>query len=161
MKNKKQRGQGRRLNNLLLELDNIKPFQKQTVDFEHFRMPCSKSFIESNKLSKKVKTQIIKKLVNMIEVFISNKPKRIDFCKVVLLIDEYYLYSSQIIIFYNKIYYDMFWKRDDAHQKWIKQDSQNSYLLSRGIETTLNETCYLEYSENSIITKLRFYGDVK
>ncbi len=160
MKNKKLRGQGRKLNNLLFELDNIKPFQKQTVDFECFRIPCSMSFIESSKLSAKAKTKIIKKLVNMTENFISDKPKEVDFCKVVLLIDEYYLYSSQIIIFYNKIYYDMFWKRDDVHQKWMKQDSQNSYLLSRGIETILSETCYLEYSENKYITTLRFYGDI-
>ncbi len=38
--------------------------------------------------------------------------------KVVAVIDELYLWNSQIIIFYDEKYYNDFWDRKDSYQTW-------------------------------------------
>lgn len=84
----------------------------------------------------------------------------------VAVIDVPYFCSSQIIIFYDKEYYDTFWDRNDNDQKWtVINNSKLSLAKERGIATDLTEIGYTEtlmdedgYYKN---TELWFYGDLK
>lgn len=92
------------------------------------------------------------------------KPKNLPFCKVVAVITVHRLWSSQIIIFYSKDYYDDFWNREGASQKWIPlHNNVQSFAKSRKIDTDLNEKGYLEiYIDDDFVSKsnLWFYGEL-
>lgn len=103
MDRKKQRGQGRRIKALLSRIDEWTPFQKQEQSFEHFHVLDS-SWIESPKTSSKIKTLFIKKWLDKTAEFIANKPQNLPFCKVAAVIDYPHLWSSQLVIFYDKDY---------------------------------------------------------
>ncbi len=163
MKYKKQRGQKRRLKELLDNINQIQPFQNTECKCEHFHVPCGK-FISSPKTSGKIKTAFCKVWLNKTSEIIKQKPDGISFCKVVAVIDEFDFWESQIIVFYDKDYYDSFWQRDSDKQIWspiVKQGM--SFVQKRHIESNLKEKGYYEVITDTDYNKktiLWFYGDV-
>lgn len=160
---KKQRGQKRKLNLLLNNIEQIVPFQDTCARYEHFHVPCG-TFIQSPKTSGKVKTAFCRAWLAKTAEIMAQKPQGISFCKVVSMIDVPHLWESQIIIFYDRAYYDSFWNRDSAEQTWIPIKSQHlSLAKGRGIESKLAEKGYVEticeddFSQKSV---LWFYGDI-
>lgn len=141
---KKQRGQYRKLNTLLKNIDSFVPFQRTNEGFEHFHVPSS-AFISSPKTYGKVKTAFCRKWLETTEKFIEQKPSELSFCKIVAVIDESDLWYSQIIIFYSKDYYDAFWKRKGPEVKLeLIKDKNISFIKSRNIKTHLFEKGYRE-----------------
>lgn len=164
MKYKKERGQSRKLNKLLSYVEEITPYNNTVKRFEHFHVPPS-PFISSPKTSGKNKTAFCKAWLEKTAKIIEQKPKSLPFCKVVALIDEYDLWASQIIVFYDEEYYNSFWERNTSYQTWIPlQSNKRSFLLERNINTTLNEKGYYQIinDEDTGIGKdiLWFYGDI-
>lgn len=92
------------------------------------------------------------------------KPDCLSFRKVVAVIDEFDLWESQIIIFYDKNYYNSFWSRTSGEQIWEPIENQGrSFIQERHIESTLKEKCYLETIDDFEYfhkTILWFYGDI-
>ena len=139
---KKQRGQGRKLKSLLGYIDDFIPFEETNNRYEHFHVPCSRSFINSPKTRVKIKTAFLRKWIETTEKFIENsKTMHLDFCKVVAIICEQDIWDSEIIIFYDNKYYDTFFIRNDECQTWTKVDSKNSFIKRHGINTDLSEIC--------------------
>ncbi len=66
-------------------------------------------------------------------------------------------WGSQIIIFYSKEYYDIFFKRNDEYQTWIEVDRRRSFIKEHRVTTLLTERCIKEtlidddYEENSFM----------
>ena len=139
---KKQRGQGRKLKALLNYIDEFTPFLETDGRYEHFHVPCSRSFINSPKTRAKIKTAFLRKWIETTEKFIEeSKTKKLPFCKVVGIIFEADLWDSEIIIFYDKNYYDTFFTRNDDCQTWTQIENKNSFIKQHGINTSLTEVC--------------------
>ncbi|MBP3555918.1 MAG: DUF3916 domain-containing protein, partial [Clostridia bacterium] len=88
----------------------------------------------------------------------------LPFCKVVAIINEGDLWESQIVIFYDKKYYESFWTRNTSEQTWtLIDDPTKSFIKKRNIKTQLNETGYLEIRSEIDSNKksaLWFYGEL-
>ncbi|MBR4029823.1 MAG: DUF3916 domain-containing protein [Clostridia bacterium] len=160
---KKQRGQKRKLKALLNNINEIRPFQNIDCKYEHFHVPCGQ-FVSLPKTRGRVKTVYCKAWLDKTAEMIAQKPCDIPFCKVIAVIDELDLSESQIIIFYDKNYYDSFWKRDSGEQIWtpIVKDSL-SFIQRRHIDSNLKEKGYYETITDIDFfykTRLWFYGDI-
>ena len=163
---KKQRSyirQKRKLKQLIRNIDMICPFNNTSRDCEHFHVP-SDMFIEREKTYDSIKSEFLKKWLDKTEKIIKQKPKELEFCKVIAMIDEPNYWSSQIIIFYDREYYNTFWDRNTEYQVWNEVDSKEiSFIKDRNIETNLLEKGYEEIicdEDFSYKSKLWFYGDV-
>lgn len=159
---KKVRGQKRKLKRLLQYIDDIHAYSDIASDFEHFHVPCGQ-WIESPKTSGKVKTQFIRKWLKKAEQIYDLKPVNIAFCRVVAIVNEPYFWSSQIIVFYDREYYDRFFVRNDSYQTWTSLDKNESLINQRKINCNLDEQGYLETineDEKVFKSKLWVYGDV-
>lgn len=141
---KKQRGQRRKLKVLLKEIDEITPLHDTSFAYDHFHVPGG-LFIDHPKTNGKIKTAFCRKWIQKAEEILAQKPKELPFCKVVAVIDTPYFSNSQIIIFYDKEYYDMFWERTGPEQIWKHIDDKNvSFVKERNIATNLLEKGYVE-----------------
>ena len=163
-KYKKQRGQRRKIKNLLFNIERITPFIDTDDRYEHFHVP-SDPFISSPKTSGKTKTTFCRAWLQKTAEIIDQKPKDIPFCKVVAVIDKGDLWESQIIIFYDEDYYNSFWERSSTEQTWLPIDSDTrSFSKERNIKTSLKEKAYIEILSDEDIqrkTVLWFYGENK
>ncbi len=163
MKHKKQRGQRKKIKNLLLNIAQITSFTNINNKYEHFHVPSDK-FISSPKTSGKIKTVFCRAWLQKTADIIEKKPKDIPFCKVVSVVDEGNLWESQIIIFYDEEYYNSFWERSSTEQKWLPIDfDKRSFAKERNIKTLLKEKGYIEILfEEGIQRKstLWFYGEI-
>ncbi len=157
---KKQRGQLRKLKNVCQSIGRFEPFTRTDEMYEHFHFPGD-FFIEAEKTSGKIQTKFCKKWLETAEKFISQKPEDIAFCKVVALICVPNFWSSQIIIFYDEQYYNSFWDRKDSYQTWTPIGERRSFCKERNIETSLQETGYLERLEDEEVyeSELWFYEE--
>lgn len=161
MKNKKVRGQKRKLNNLLRNIDGITPSFSFIGECEHFHVPCG-WWISEPKTSSKIETEFCKKWIEKARKIIDSKPQDQRFCKVVANIATPYFGSSQIIIFYDEHYYNTFFDRKGDYQVWIPVENY-SFVGSRGIDTDLNEKGYLEILHEDDYTskcEIWFYGEI-
>ena len=163
MKYKKERGQNRKLKTLTENIHLIAPFENTDIRYEHFHVP-SGSFISSPKTSGKVKTAFCKVWLQKAEEILKQKLSGLTFCKVVAIIDEGDLWASQIVIFYDKKYYESFWKRNTPEQTWtLIDDPTKSFIKKRNIKTQLKEIGYLETISEIDFNKksvLWFYGEI-
>lgn len=165
MNRKKQRGQTRKLKRMLRYMDEFVPFRyiHGEKEEEHFHVPGT-PWIESSKTAGKVKSIFVRKWLEKTSEFIKMKPAGLRFCKVVAVIDESYLWNSQIIIFYSEDYYKTFWDRNGPYQTWhFIEDKAKSFVKPRNIETDLMEKGYQEvYMDEDDIkkSKLWFYGEL-
>ena len=163
MKYKKQRGQKRKLNALLNNIEQVSPYKNTACQYECFRVP-SDQFISSPKTYGRIKTQFCRAWLDKTAEIVNQKPKHLSFCKVVAVIDEFDLWNSQIIVFYDKNYYDSFWERTSGEQIWQPISKKGkSFIKERNISSTLTEKGYVEIINDvdySHETKLWFYGDV-
>ncbi len=138
------------------------PYQNTNLIYEHFHVP-GEQWIESAKTSGKIKSIFVKKWLEKTVQIYNSKPKELPFCKVIAVVNEPYFWSSQIIIFYDKDYYDNFFDRNSGCQIWTPINNVISFLRQRNINCSLSEKGYTEtvYDEGSTITSnLWFYGDV-
>lgn len=161
MNNRKQRGQRRKLKKLLTNIDRFLPFTDVEDEYEHFHVP-STPWIEFPKTAGRIKTAFCRKWIEKTEEFISQKPSGLSFCKVVSVICYPNLWDSQIIIFYDKKYYNSFWDRKGPYQVWTRIENTKSFTKARGISTTLPETCYKEKiseDDETRISYLWYYGE--
>ena len=164
MKRKKQRGQKRKVKALLNNINQFTPlFEELPIGYDHFHVPCGE-FISAPKTSAKIKSAFCKAWLEKTAEIIEQKPDDIPFCKVVGLIDVPDFWQSQIIIFYDKDYYDTFWTRNSTEQTWTHiKDQTKSFVKARNIKTGLNEIGYTEIiSEPDFYKKseLWLYGDI-
>lgn len=165
MYNGKVRGQRRKLKKLLNNIEEIKAYQNLEFDmenkYEHFHVPCT-PWIERPKTYSKIKTAFCKVWIRKTEEIINTKPEGLQFCKVVCNICVPNLWDSQIIIFYDKDYYDSFWDRHGGYQDWSKIQGSSSLIKERWVTTNLKETGYIEtiIDEDSKYTSyMWFYGE--
>ena len=163
MRCKKQRGQKRKLKNLLKNTNQIYPFQDTNSRYEHFHVPCGQ-FISSPKTSGKIKTAFCQAWLDKTAQIIGQKPNTLPFCKIVAVIDCLDFWQSQIIIFYDENYYNSFWLRNSKEQTWDPiLDQGKSFIQDRHIKSVLKEKGYYEtINELDCIYKsiLWFYGDI-
>ncbi len=161
MRSKKVRGQRKKLDNLLKEIEHIKPAFNYEGEFEHFHVPCGFWLLEPT-VSSKVKTRFIKQWLHKTEQLIENKEPKDKFCKIVADIVYPYLWSSQIIIFYSEEYYNSFFERRGPYQTWIPITNR-SFVASRNIQTGITEKGYtelLEEDDGIVKSEIWFYGEI-
>lgn len=163
MNHKKQRGQRRKIKNLILNIEQITQLPNTNDRYEHFHVP-SDPFISSPKTSGKMKTEFCRAWLQKTSEIIEQKPKDMPFCRAVAVIDECDLWESQIIIFYDEDYYNSFWERSSVEQTWLPIDSDTRSLAKeRNIKTSLKEKGYIEILSDEDIQRksiLWFYGDI-
>ena len=97
MKNPKTRGQKRKLNRLLNDINKI-------------HVPCG-WWLSEPKTSSTVKTEFCKKWLDKTREIINSKPQNDKFCRIPADITSPYFWNSQIIIFYDENYYNNFFNR--------------------------------------------------
>ena len=136
----KERGQRRKWKKLRERIHTISDRAYLHTDqaYEHFHVP-SDPFLDSPKTSGKIKTAFCREWIGATERLIERKPADIGFCKVVCDLCLPELWASQIIIFYDKAYYDSFWERNNEDQRWIRCTPSRSLLAERNIQTDLPE----------------------
>lgn len=161
---KKSRGQERRFKALCRRIDEFVPYTETDRRYEHFHVPCD-GFWDHPKTSSKIKTAFCRKWLEITQKFISEKPADFDFCRVVAAIYPDRLWDSQIIIFYDREYYDCFFLRDDIpDETWTPiRDASRSFANARNIKTSLPERRYVHrYIENDSYAEdnLWFYGEI-
>lgn len=159
---KKQRGQKRKLNQLLKRINQFSLESNTDDTYEHFHVPCASSFIDSPKTRRKIKRKFCQIWLDKTQYFINSKPSNMEFCKVVCVISPNSLWNSQIIIFYDEQYYNSFWNRDNEYQSWIKITNK-SYKDNYMLNTSMNELGFVETindEDYSYIGELWFYGEV-
>ena len=160
----KSRGQRRRLDALCRRIGEFVPFSETDRRYEHFHVPCD-SFIDHPRTSPKIKTAFCRKWLEITQKFISEKPADFDFCRVAAAIYPDRLWDSQIIVFYDREYYDWFFTRDDIpNEIWTPiQDSAHSFANDRNIKTPLPERGYTHgYTEDDTYAEdeIWFYGEI-
>lgn len=165
MNKKKQRGQRRKLERLIRYLeDSTKNFPIPEDKYVHWHMPCAESFIDSIKTSRKIKTRAMQCMIDCTHHLYTIKPDTIEFCRVVCMIAYPYLWASQIIVFFNKEYFDNFFDRNSLEQSWTVI-SNKSMKGTRNLQTASNftEVGYLEEIHNDEKIhkcELWFYGEL-
>lgn len=160
----KVRGQQRKLKRLLKYIEEIEPYKfiNNSERFEHYHVPGD-VWIEMPKTSSKVKTKFCKAWIKKTEEILDAKPEGLEFCKVVCDICIPDLWNSQIIIFYDREYYDSFWNRHGEYQDWTRIDDGLSFAKERNIITKLKEIGFKEIihdEDKTYITHIWFYGEV-
>ena len=139
---KKIRGQKRRLNALLRQIDDLQiPAGRDDV-MKHLHVPSSQ-WIEMPKTSGKVKTEFCRKWISKTEEFVRQMADQEGFHRVVAVISYPELWNSEIIFFYDEEYYQSFWDRKGPYQTWTRLENR-SFAAERGIKTKLTESGYLE-----------------
>lgn len=123
-------------------MDAFIPFGRIGECCEHYHVPCCDSFIESRGLRESVRTAFLRKWLETAQRFIDRKPADLPFCRVVATVDIPAYGSSQIIIFYDKEYYEDFLDRSGCGQEWNRLDTKRSFKKERAIECGLEERCY-------------------
>ncbi len=104
----------------------------------------------------------MQKWLEKTEQIIKHKPKNNDFCKIVAGISTPDFWKSQIIVFYDEEYYNSFFDRQTAYQRWTPIKNR-SFIKERNIKCDLIEKGYIEilkdedYSRKS---ELWFYGEL-
>ena len=162
----KSRGQRRKFKSLLKYIDKIEGY-KDTDEinkwgFEHFHVPCP-GWLDMPRTSSKIKTTFCKAWVKKTEEILKAKPGDLEFCKVVCCLCVPHYRDSQIIIFYNKKYYDSFFTRHNEYQDWTVITDGRSFMNERHIVTDLKETGFIEtmYDEDHTVKRdLWFYGEL-
>jgi putative nucleotidyltransferase with HDIG domain len=153
MKYKKQRGQKRKLTALIRNIYQIKPFQDTNCQYEHFHVPCSQ-FISSPKTYGRIKTQFCKAWLDKTAEIMEQKPDCLSFCKVVAVIDEFDLWESQIIIFYDKKYNsEIAQKIPQMENASLIFDAQKILFLLRNNNFTYTQEDLAKISEARANTK--------
>ena len=159
---KKIRGQRRKLNTLLKRIDNFEMQYPCVYGYDHLHVPCSNDFICSPKVGSFVKKAFCKAWLEKTQIFIQQKPKEAEFCKVVCVLDIRYLWYSQIIIFYDETYYKNFWNRNDEYQKWITIEDR-SFKKEKLLNTDMMELGFKEIIVDegaNYMTELWFFGEL-
>jgi len=157
---KKERGKLRKLKQLLNYIDEFIPFEETDSKYEHFHVPCSDSFINNPKTSRKIKIAFLKKWIATTEKFIEqSRDINLPFCKIVAMISEQDFWGSEIIIFYDKSNYDEFFNRNE----WTQIDNQTSFAKRYGIDTHMTEVLvnnkyFEDYNGRSYNEFLWFYN---
>ena len=160
----KSRGQRRKLNALCRRIDDFVPFSETDRRYEHFHVPCD-VFLDHPKTSSKIKTAFCRKWLAVAQRFIAEKPEGLDFCRVVAAIYPRHLWDSQIIIFYDRDYYDWFFTRGDISDETLTpiKGGARSFANERNIKTSLPERRYVHrYTEEGAYAedKIWFYGEI-
>lgn len=159
---KKIRGQRRKLNNLIKRINELEMVYPYHYHYDHFHTPCANDFIDSPQVGNFVKKSFCQAWIEKTQFFIQQKPKEAKFCKIVCVLDIKSLWNSQIIIFYDKTYYNNFWSRNDEYQKWILLENR-SFKREKALKTDLLELGYKEIivdGNTNYITELWFYGEL-
>ena len=159
---KKQRSQRRKLRRLLENIDRIAPEWDPDRDMEHFHVPSS-DFLDQAKVYGQIKTAFCRMWIEKTEQLMKAAPSD-RFCRIAAFIDLKCMHSSQIVIFYDREYYDSFFERDNECQRWSIVTAR-SFAKERGIRTDLREICIncREYDDDGALvyeTAMWCYGDV-
>lgn len=159
---KKQRGQKRKLRTLLKRIDNqvVFPINVGEEEYMSFPLPCSFEFVDSPKTSAKVKREICQVLISKTESLILSKPIWAKNCRIVCLLTYPDISSSQIIIFYNDDYFNIFFKRpnkdgfSDPNQIWIPINNE-SFKRKICVSKSMKEKGYyqkcFDEEDNSLV----------
>lgn len=135
---KKLRGAKRKLDKLLYYLDfYTQEFPSNNVrNYWHLHMPCSNILLDSLKTPSFVKRRTVQKIVEVVEKLIQLKPYNDSFYKVVGVITLPDLSQSQIIVFFDKEYYDHFFDRNTEEQRWeeLEHKKAKEFVKRFGIE---------------------------
>ncbi|MBM7312001.1 MULTISPECIES: DUF3916 domain-containing protein [Streptococcus] len=130
---KKERGQHRKLQNLLKAMSYISwSMCSEDALYDHFHVPSS-PFIQSTKTRPAIKRQFCQGWEILTERFIAGKPEELRFCKVVSILCLPELWSSQLIVFYDQDYYERFFKNPRWHRNLdqsILINTRNRWLTS-------------------------------
>ncbi|MFP3413833.1 DUF3916 domain-containing protein [Bacillus sp. SIMBA_074] len=130
MREKKIRGMKRRTQTLIKRIeDSTKAFPSTFYNDEYWHMPLpgSQAFIDSIKTPRKVKRLCIQTLLDRADLLMKMKPNDTNTYRVVVMIKIASLWNSQIIIFKNDDYFQIFFNRDNEFQKWIPLSNESDF----------------------------------
>lgn len=159
---KKQRGQKRKLNQLLVDIDDLSIDNDISDKYEHFHLPCFNDFLDSSKTKGNIKRKVFQSWLDKTQYLIENKLSNLEFCKIVCFINDKYPSNSQIIIFYERECYDSYFTKYSESEKWVQlsdKSLKNSYtlrtnMIEKGFKRNINDEDYF-YDYN-----LWFYGEL-
>ncbi|MDM5428760.1 DUF3916 domain-containing protein [Bacillus mycoides] len=130
MREKKIRGMKRRTKTMIKriqEYTNTFPSTFYNDEYWHMLLPDSQAFIDSSTTPRKVKRLCIQTLLNQANQLMKMKPNDTNTYRVVVMIKIASLWNSQIIIFKNDDYFQIFFNRDNEFQKWIPLSNESDF----------------------------------
>jgi hypothetical protein len=128
---RKVRGQNRKCKLMRFHIFNeTEEFPQESEvhpKFWHLHLPVAQRFIDSLSTPNKLRKYCMKILIERTIHLLKKKPKQ-GFFKVVSAISLPDLFDSQIVVFFQKEYWDNFFNRNSDFQKWIPLPSKRSLL---------------------------------
>lgn len=128
----KIRGQKRKVNDLKKQLERLGDFFPDESfvhdSYYHYHFPCSQGLLDSKNSSSKIRKTAMQLLIDSAVRLRKARPDNLADKKIVVSINLPYLWDSQVIVFYNKEYYQSFFDRDSSEQKWIEIKESTSII---------------------------------
>ena len=103
------------------------PQPHQGAAFWHLHLPASRGFIDSIQTPFGIRRLCVETIIDCAHYLSSVAPKN-NSTRVVAAISLPDLYASQIIVFFGASYFDSFFDRDSAAQKWTRLEPNRSLV---------------------------------
>jgi len=128
MRYKKLRGIGRRINTLLSEIDDLTENITENFRNENWELAlCNNYFLDSNKISNRIKGKVIKQLTISFEKIILNNAKK-NYCYLLFIFPNE-LSSSKILVLSNRDEFEDIIK-NNLNKLTNYSDEQKQYLVN-------------------------------
>lgn len=121
MREKKVRGRKRKTIGMVKQIEeNTALYPTEFYNgYWHMHLPVGQGFISGGKTPGKIKRLSVQTLVDRVTHLISIKPDNKEKYRVVAAINLPDLWNSQLIVFKGDEYFEGFFDRNSAYQKWI------------------------------------------
>jgi len=100
-------------------------FPNEEEKYWHMPMPCSDLILDYPKVRHKFRLSMVRFLIEQSEHLNSIKPTN-RYVKIVCCLPLDHLWGAQIIVFFNKEYYEAFFNRREEYQKWTEIELSKS-----------------------------------
>lgn len=142
LSNKKERGVARKLRNLKDWSESFKGYFPDLEGYEeryyNWKIPVPVNLVEGKHAQQEIKARCVQYLINACQYLIESKPQGLEFCKVVCMIEQPNMFSSEICLYLDEDYFNAHTLSADRY------DSQ--YVLAD--ELSLAKSWNLKIPEN-------------
>ena len=127
----KQRGLRRKCENMIRRISEqtaLFPKPHQGSAYWHLHLPVAQGFIDSKSTPPGVRRLCVQTMVNRAYYLATHTPAGETSTRVVVAVNVPELWNSQIIVFFGSKYFDVFFNRNTAAQRWTQLEGKRSLV---------------------------------